>query len=192
MYYQIKPEGFKFKEFSLDPYEIVDLFPDEYTLPQIINFYQHNFKMGKYWKAPKGEFVQIKQMPEGDIPDLAQWLGGSLVLSPKAFSVLKQPLLELGELLPIHLEGTTYYLFNCLTIAQHDEINSRKEQVDDDGKVSTEAKLSINSTHLSDKLVFKTKFNNYSRLYCSEKFKQLIVSNKLSGLTFEEDLTNIF
>jgi len=51
-------------------------------------------------------------------------------------------------------------------------------------------KLSFIQNTIENLLIFKTAYNNYQNIYCTEDFRNLIEKNELQGLVFSSDMTN--
>lgn len=186
MSYAIRNDGFNYQGFYLDPYSITDLFPNEFDIDDVIQFYAKDIEMKPYWRGVQAEFNPIEGLPVGTIPDVCTWLGSSLVFSPKAYDSLFNHLNYFGEFLPLSVNGETFYLFNCLTHGQLNDVYTRAEKLDESGEVLQEERIRFNDIDTNDKLLFKTMLNNCSVLFCNEKFKDLYKSKNLTGITFDE------
>ncbi|MEK9713406.1 MAG: hypothetical protein VW258_12660 [Thalassolituus sp.] len=116
------------------------------------------------------------------IPDL-QVHSGHLFLSEMALKALKDVLEPYGELLPVvyssdneaSKEGA---IFNPLKIVAANEITSTKDSF---GEV---ASLFFDT----EEVIFKTDFDDYFGLYCSNEFQRLIEANELTGMELRENL----
>jgi hypothetical protein len=144
--------------------------------------------MAKWWPTMYAEFKQIEDKPPAAIPDICEWRGASIVLSPKAYKALRTTLNNFGEFLPVICERETYYIFNCLTFGQIDEINSKQDI--QDGVFMGTKNVRFNSVDIADKAVFKTKLDRCLTIFCSSKLKDAVTSNNLTGIEFKEDLAD--
>ncbi len=185
MVYEIRNDGFKFQGFYLDPYVMVDFFPDDIDIFDTLQFYAKDLKMGPHWKSLDAEFKPIEDLPVGPIPDICTWIGSSLIFSPKAYEALNDTLSLFGEFLPILVNTDTFYIFNCLTHGMTDQLRSKAMKVSDSGDLLQEEKIIFNSIDIKEKYLFKTNLNNCSVLYCNDKFKDLYHSKNLTGITFD-------
>jgi hypothetical protein len=188
--YAIRNDGFKYKEITLKITDIMGISPDDVDERKVMKFNKFNLPMSEWWNVIKTCYKQIEGNPPAEIPDIYVWRSGAIVLSPKAYSALNEDLSSYGELLPLECEGQTYYLFNCLTLGQADEINSEQEV--EGGAFMGVKKIAFNTVDVTGKLIFKTTFDRCSTLYCGAEFKNILTSKSLTGVIFKEDLANIF
>ncbi len=173
--YKICRDGFKFQELDLEINDIIESFPEEYDYNQVHEFSVENIAMKSFWPKFQTGWSTIEGR-ENLIPDVTTWIDATLVLSPKAFRFLGDSLSQYGELLPFHINGEVFYIFNCLTIA---EINEAK---------SSETHIEFSPSSIEDKLVFKTPSYKCIDLYCHERLKELTESFELSGIVFDKHL----
>jgi hypothetical protein len=186
MIYEIRNDGFDFQGFHLDPYVVSDVLPPSIDIDDAIQFYARDLKMKSFWRDVEAEFHPIEGLPVGPVPDICTWMGSSLVFSPKAYEALHSQLDNFGEFLPLLVDDERFYLFNCLTHGLHDELFSKSESLNSDGEVLQEERIRFNATDTKEKLLFKTKLNNCSVLYCNDAFRDLYLANQLTGITFDE------
>ncbi|MES2826301.1 MAG: DUF1629 domain-containing protein [Pseudomonadota bacterium] len=147
----------------------------------------------KDWVEPHGSFFQSENYrAKGvNIPDITTWLLGNLVLNENAYSLLHTHLLKLGEFLPVDSEGIKYYIFNALNIIVDEAIDQEntKSIIESGINMGLES-LQFIPEKTRDQLVFKTNADKLAALYCTEKFNQLVTTNKLKGLSFETNLVS--
>lgn len=115
-------------------------------------------------------------------PDITFW-HHSLALSEHALSKLESELEDLGEFLPVKVNNQSWYVFNLLTKADSyiDMQNSEKD-IENNTQVGIKS-LCFSST--PEHLIFKTDYDSNVRIFCTDKFKNLIEDNELSGLRFD-------
>lgn len=186
MSFEIRNDDFNYQGFYLDPYSISDALPETIDIDKALQFYVFDLKMKDFWSPLHGEFQPLEGMPNRPIPDICTWIGSSLILSPKAREALHPHIDRFGELLPLNIGDETFYLFNCLTHGAHDELFSQPEKLNESGDVLQEQRIRFNSLDTKEKLLFKTRLNNCSVLYCNNWFKDMCMSNQLTGITFDE------
>jgi hypothetical protein len=145
------------------------------------------------WVEPHGSFFQSDSYrAKGvNIPDITTWLLGNLVLNENAYSVLHTHLLKLGEFLPVGCEGIKYYIFNALNIIADEAIDQEntKSIIESGINMGLES-LQFIPEKTNDLLVFKTNADKLAALYCTEKFKALVIANNLKGLCFDTNLAS--
>lgn len=161
--YTIRRDGYCFQELDLEIDDFIEIFPEEMDYNTIHDFSLENLALAKYWKPLRAGFSEI-QGEKNLIPDICNWIGATLFLSPKAYRFLKETLTPFGELLPVLIEDDIYYIFNCLTIAV--------------GDISTES--------TKDKLIFKIPEKYCIDIYCTDRLKDAIESFDLRGIIFEK------
>ncbi len=184
--YQIQQDGFKYKEFSLDQDDYLDFVPEDspHDIEKLMRFGLHNLEMKSWWQELTANFSVPRGLEDRPIADISIWVEACIVLSAKAHETLREPLSSYGEFLPIKFESETFYIFNPLVFGLEDEINSKKEILE--GKPVGVDKLQFNTQDVEGKLVFKTKFDACSNLYCNDAFMDLCQKNNLKGLIFQE------
>ncbi|ABC30546.1 conserved hypothetical protein [Hahella chejuensis KCTC 2396] len=178
----IDDDGYKFQQILLTQFDLKQHAPTDIPRHELYLFSDSNLQMSGWWKPLETAFESVEDYPDGEIPDLSKWVGASMILSPRAFEALGEKLERCGELLPLKIDGSTYYLFNCLTEGRIDEINSKPHKLGEEP--SEPFTVAFNSEDVRDKLVFKTKYDNCSSLYCTEELKQLVENHELTGVSF--------
>src|SRR5690606_11142021 len=83
---------------------------------EIYEFTQNNLALTPFWETVQTGFARIEDN-ENLMPDITYWVGASLVLSPRAYRYLNEMLAPFGEFLPVVVDADTYYIFNCLAVA---------------------------------------------------------------------------
>lgn len=126
------------------------------------------------WQAMEVDFVDGNKLPD------IQVAYSRLYLSTKATQALK-PFLNWGELLEVCHKGNKGYLFNPLTTQAANTALSLRE--------NHEVKALTFDQELP---IFKTDFDGYEGIFCSDEFVQAIDNQGLKGCGFNIDLANIF
>ena len=118
------------------------------------------------------------------IPDL-QMHSGHLFLSERALKSLRDILEPHGELLPVVYSSDNEApkegaIFNPLKVVSANERTSTKDSF---GEV---ASLFFDT----EEVIFKTDFDDYFGVYCSNEFQRLIEANELTGTELRENLAS--
>ena len=189
--YNILRDSEHFKHIQFDIMEMVDAIGPKVGQMKFMHFSKYNLSLAEYWQPFSGKFV----IPEGldadiEAPDVTTWRLADLLLSESAMKVLEEPLKPYGEFLPVVVDGAPHFIFNCLTDAKVDESKSEREMMD--GIVTDILKFVFDEHDIRDKLIFKCIYEGGTSLYCTDTFKKLVERHQLKGLTFSEDLLEIF
>lgn len=160
--YAIRKDGYDYQEPDLEIDDFLEIFPENMDYNTIHDFSMENLALAKYWKSIKTGFSEIHGK-KNLMPDICNWIGATLFLSPKAYRFLKETLNPFGEFLPVLIGDDIYYIFNCLTVV--------------DGKISAE--------NTKDKLIFKMPEQYCIDICCTERLKDAIESFDLHGVIFE-------
>lgn len=143
------------------------------------------------WPQSHGGFYDLfseKAEEISESPDVYLWMNVFLVLSLKAKNILS-PLLEIfGEFLPFECAGEEYYIFSVYSMIEPDPTKSAT--ISKDGVYAGISSLSFKPETIGTHVIFKSAFDRFNHLYCTEKFKSIIEFNKLTGLTFSTKLTS--
>lgn len=185
--FAIRNKDFDFQEFVLPITDVMSFAPASADQKQVMKFHYNNLALSSWW--PDQVKASFKQIPDNDpapIPDICEWRAACLVLSPKAYKVLKAQLEAFGELLPVQIEKETYYIFNCLTMGMVDEINSKQDI--QNGAYMGVKHIQFNSVDVENKAIFKTTFDRCATVYCDKKIKSIVEANQLTGIEFRSDL----
>lgn len=190
--YAVRNDGLQYKELDLTTMDVVNNAPEDVRMADIIGFNRSNLAMKLWWKTPETKFTDLEDTPPCSTPDVSLWSGGSgssLVLSPKAFRFLGDVLQPFGELLPVIVGDETFYIFNCLTLGEADENKTEHEYVD--GMKFGLKHIEFNED-ADNHVVFKSKVDGCTTLFCGERFKNAIEEFKLNGIIFDKNLVLVF
>ena len=178
MIYQLDYDSDKYKSLYISALQLVRIMKDKNKSPS-------DYSLQSNWADVKGSLAQKKPGAADDIPDITFW-NKNPVLSPMAYDVLRETLIAYGELLPVNINGATWYVFNILEFGDSFIEQSASKQKTEDGDARGVESLSFIEGQLP--LVFKTEFDKRHRVFCNEEFKRLVEQNELSGLVFSADL----
>jgi hypothetical protein len=149
-----------------------------------------NISLKEHWVDVGGKYIDVDGLPTNTSPSITAWNGANLVLSPKAYDAIGNQLADYGEFLPITIDGVQHYFFNCLNVVKSDPKQSEAD-IQNDVWLGIK-KIGFKQADVDSNLVFKSKFDRCSSLYCGQAFKNLIESSELEGLLFIEDLVDGF
>lgn len=183
-YYRIKPDLKTYGWFEFDYQKMLKILGRK----TYSGFTQRDDSLAEHWadfegrfEAPDGEFAPLAT------PDISTWSAGPhLLLSPKAYKVRQETLALWGEFLNAPSNGIHYRVFNCRTTRPADPIIS-KATMEDGLQVGLES-LNFKPSEITGAPLFKTDFDYHVSLYRDERFKDLMESQGLKGLTFRTDL----
>ncbi len=170
--FAIRRDGYNYQELDLEVDDFIENMPEELGYNTTHDFSVENLALAQYWKPIRTGFSEIKG-EKNLIPDVSNWIGATLFLSPKAHRLLGELLAPFGEFLPVQIDEDTFYIFNCLTIVN--------------AKLSNE-KLDFDEISIKDKVVFKTPEQQCIDIYCTERLKSATESFELKGVVFDRNL----
>ena len=136
------------------------------------------------WVPLELEFKMDGSLPT--IPTISRWRN-YLVLHESAYKQFRDLLEPHGEFLPCTHQGSAFYLFNPLTIAEDLEA-AKPDSVTRKGNLLSSIQFDENS--LKGVPVFRTK-ESYVSVYCTDIFKKAVEDAQLEGLLFSENLTHL-
>ncbi|MCO1334870.1 hypothetical protein MO867_11015 [Microbulbifer sp. OS29] len=188
--YKVLPDYQNFWVFTLPMKNLILNLGKQIPPKKLMHFYKYNISLGETWTGVTASFDPIEGVTGGvNIPDISTWLSGSLVMSEKCkaeFTDLK----GIGEFLPVSTNNGKYWIFNCMAIAAANETQSSR--VMESEQVLDINALEFDSESVSDKYLFKTDYDGFRGLFCTDTFRRKVIDNKLRGLLFSEDLANKF
>ena len=139
------------------------------------------------WVKPSCGFNK-KYKNRNEPCDVSLW-GSFLLLSPFAYESLSSNLSAHGEFLPIDLNGTDWWLFNCLELGAE----SLADCVIHEAAHSTELeKLVFDESTLSEKLIFKSKLEGCKTLFCDDRVRMAVTQLPVCGVNFNTNLVAQF
>ncbi|MBV1884157.1 MAG: hypothetical protein KUG82_21130, partial [Pseudomonadales bacterium] len=147
-----------------------------------------------FWKSLDVQFHDDSDKKNiSSLPDITCWFTDQLVLSDESYRTLSETLSAYGEFLPVQYKDICFWVFHVTKLTGLDFINQThsKRTVEASGNIDVE-KMSFISDKVKDLLVFKTEYNGFKNIYCSDEFKTLIENAGLEGLVFNEDLASVF
>lgn len=143
----------------------------------------------KEWVKPNASFYASSNYAheKAYLPDITTWLTGNLVFNEKSYALLSDRLQISGEILPISIEGMDYYVLNTLKVIEDQLVNTEKAvNVNELGVDLGLANIAFYDDDLDGALLFKSNIDKLVSTYCTQEFKDLLVTNGLKGLIFEE------
>lgn len=191
--YQIKNEAYTYDVIDFNIVELSkilskhsDLEPDT-VLKMFMSASLNNIEFSHLW--PEGlNFDYFGKAKKQDYD--VSLLGKFLIMKMPVYELLKDRLVNVGEFLPVKAEGNSMMLFNLLTFGQEqkDMCLTKYEDGFEDGLEL----LTFEQDNIQNKLLFKSKLEGAQKVYCTDEFKNIIQSNNLKGLVFDEDLLDPF
>ena len=121
------------------------------------------------------------------IPDLAE-VDGKLFLSQKAFRTLRGLLEGSGEFLPVTYDCGTGYIFNILNIAE--DKNALDEKLVTYDEYENLTHFGFKEDSLKDTVIFRSKIDHFSGIFCTNRFKSAIEEAELTGIYLHTDLAD--
>ena len=178
MLYRLNSDGNDFLHLVYDDAEVIEKLGED-------NLIQIECDVRAYspvWKKLNVSFeAAMGGKRSGPIPDL-QVHSGHLFLSAEARAALAGVLENVGEILPVTYCGKEGAIFNPLSVLEASHKSSTKNSYGDVTSLFFD----------SEKLIFKTPFDDYFGVYCSDEFKNLVEAAALTGIVFEKDLSHIY
>ena len=159
--FAIRSYDAKYPILSIDSQDLVDFFPEEIPLDDILDFNFVNLEISPYWKGQIITGFDKAEEVESTLFDINICMIGAISLSERAFEALEKLLRPYGEFLPIQIEDEAlgnhrYYIYNCLSI--------------------------IEDTKLPPKVFKSREKDNCSTIYCTEEIKNVIDETGLEGV----------
>lgn len=170
---------------DLDLMDVTRDLPDDIDLDSVYDFSQLNTSMTSWWKTPETRYIDTNQKNKSETPDISCWVDASLVLTPKAFRLLKDSLAPHGEFLPVMVAQELHYIFNCFTFGKADENSCVFNN--EEGMQAGLKHLEFDQT-TANLIVFKAEIENGLTLFCSSRFKEIVESFDLHGIVFDTNL----
>lgn len=106
---------------------------------------------------------------------------GSLVLTEGVHAVLKEIAEQYGQLLLLQYGARTLWLWNITNVPG--VLDNERSVFNDFGGVANPV---FSAAKVADNAVFKLQEDNFTGIYCTDTFRELIESHNFSGLEFKE------
>ncbi|MCX2796351.1 imm11 family protein [Microbulbifer thermotolerans] len=188
--YKILPDYRNFWAFSLPMKTLILNLGKEIPAKNLMHFYKHNISLGEKWQSINASFAPVEGVTQGNnIPDISTWVPGALVLSEKSKAEFSE-LNGSGEFLPVKTSNGPYWIFNCMTVVAADETQSNR--VVEFDQVTDIKKLTFNPETVDGKHLFKTDYDGFRSLFCTDDFRRKILEMELQGLIFSDNLSGVF
>lgn len=121
------------------------------------------------------------------LPDIYTWNGCFLVLSERAKSDLEDLLASFGEFLPFTLDREPYYLLSLHNVVTPKP--GQSEELLENGIPVGIKSLAFNLPDIGAPAVFKTDFDYFNHVYCTDLFRKRVMASDLDvGVTFVSEL----
>nr|WP_282175347.1 hypothetical protein [Vibrio diabolicus] len=189
MIYKISDCHNEYKIVNTTPSSVARQLGDIDLIEKIVVQPLENFSLKSIWGEVDIEFEDVLKK-DSLLPDISLWLRVFLVLSPKSYAYLKEPLSKVGEFLSIRYQGEEWYLYTPLEFGPEDK--DKCVQKLEYGSLAGLEVLVFNGNGVTEKAVFKSKMLGPTFLYCTESFKSLCERNDLGGVVFSSSLTDPF
>ncbi|MHA2828633.1 hypothetical protein [Vibrio harveyi] len=174
-----------FKTMSSTPDEIAMQLGDFNLFERILRQPTENDSLQDIWKQVDVCFEDVL-VSNSQLPDVSVWLRTFLVLSPKAYSALKGSLELAGEFLPIRVDDDSWYIYSCFHFGQ-EEPDQCVEKIEYGFSAGVE-KLVFVESDINKKVLFKSRLDGASNLFCNQRFVEVFQEHDLRGITFTDEL----
>lgn len=134
------------------------------------------------WQPLEIEFYSSAQKKVKALPDISPRYG-RLYLNQKAYQALSHKISSYGEFLPITSQGETGYLFTIMALAD-EALDSDLCQKNEWGEITW---LAFKEDKI-DTALFRTEYDDYMSVFCTQEFKDTCEQSELQGLVFTENL----
>ncbi|MCH8498804.1 MAG: hypothetical protein LAT63_10025 [Marinobacter sp.] len=188
--YQLKILPDQYKLLDLDILTLADKLGDEQAAMQVFGQVATNESLKDIWQDIACTTYDMPDANKPEMPDISLWMDVYPFMNERAYDALKSHLSDLGEFLPIQVDGERFYVFNCMTFGTEDP--SRVRYVYDEDVAIGVEELAFLDVSGETNVLFKSNISFVGSLFCTERFKQLCEEHKLKGLRFEEDLLAVF
>jgi hypothetical protein len=188
MVYKLRFDRNKYLAFDISPDELEEKLGEDYF------FMLDEPIWTEFWQALEVQFHDDSDKKNiSSLPDITCWFTDQLVLNEHAYNTLSEVLNPYGEFLPVKYKGTSFWVFHVTKLTSLDVIDQTDSArtVEASGHIEVERMSFISST-VKDLLVFKTEYNGFKNVYCSDKLKSILDDADLKGLVFNENLASIF
>lgn len=188
MIFRLKEDHHRFKTPGIGPEVLRHALGDQGLVMKVLKQSATNESLREIWEPLHFTMDSVfENNPE--TPDIALWRS-HLVLTNKAYELLKSELAPFGEFLLGYAEGKPVTLFNCMTFGEEDKTQTTIEYID--GIPCGLENLAFVESKVKDMLVFKSQMQDGMSLYCTSSFRELVEAHCLQGLIFDNDLLSPF
>jgi len=178
MIYSIHPDVEKFQLFSIDGKFARKALGED----TMFHFDESPISYSGVWKPMELEFYISGKQKTLPLPDISQHYG-RLFLNEKAYVALKDILEPYGEFLPVFYADGTGYLFNLLAL-EDNALNKDLCKKNEWGEIIW---VGFDEDRVSNS-VFRTEYDNFFSVFCTEKFHSVYMASELNGLVFTQNL----
>ncbi len=176
--YSLLPDAQGYLKIGFDEIEMLTLYPDDMFAINLLP----NSWLNRWQGLTLHFYDAYKSKKAKRRPDITVF-EKRLFMSKKAKNALEPILEDLGEYLPVTCDGVDSFIFNPLKVLGVNESLSVREDYETKAIVFNDQNFP---------LIFKTEFDDYVRLFCTDEFKKVVEDNNFLGLYFQADLANIF
>jgi hypothetical protein len=187
--YQMKGALHEYKALELNGFDIAQQLNRLDELKTLINFPALNVSLKDNWGEISASFYAESPTARKK-PDIIVWSASALVLNGLAFNKLKDYIEVDGEFLPIDVDGTPHYIYNCLQYAKENVEKTVTEFAE--GEAVGVERLEFDDSDISERFLFKSNRQGGSILYCTSNLKALCNEFGLKGVLFDENLLSPF
>lgn len=186
--YKILPDFEHYCAFTLPMTHVLQVIGKTIPATKLMHFYKHNLYLKGVWADIAATFEPVEGVATTDkIPDVTVWVPGTLVLSTSAVETLGD-IEDYGELLPVETPAGRYWILNCMRQINADEQYSAN--ITNAGQVLDVETLQFRDEEANRAGLFKTPFDGYRNVFCSQELKDSIQQAKLGGLKFSDQLVS--
>lgn len=188
MIYKLRFDRSKYLTFEISPDELEEKFGEDYL------FMLDKPCWDDFWKPLNVKFLDFSDNKKVTTPpDVTCWFTDQIVLNEKAYSLLSEALANYGELLPVLCEGIPYWILHVTEKTGNDAIDDvkSKRSIEEGGYIEI-SKITFKDEAINHLLIFKSEFDGFRDIYCTDEFKDLLESHNLKGLVFNSNLASVF
>lgn len=209
--YEVHPDGVKFRQLSFESsWQAASPFMYGKPLDEIgdLSFRYRSLEEdvadeeGLLEDDDGGDPELARRRFEAGAADCAYVLGfvTTLVLSSKAKEELAATLNAAGQMIPVDVDGDTFFVFNCTRLLDAVDAESTEVRFVGDGRPSQFTRLSFREEAVQNETVFRVRWPepeetvgdvDYSQIppptqvYCTQKFVDMVLENGLKGFRFK-------
>lgn len=188
MIYKLRFERSNYLTFEISPDEFEEKFGDDYL------FMLDKACWKNFWKPLNARFLDFSDNKNvTTLPDITCWFTDQIVLNEKAYSLLSESLADYGEFLPVISDGIRYWILHVTKKTGNDAIDDDKSgrTIEEGGYIEI-SKITFKDEAINHLLLFKSEFDGFRDIYCTEEFKDLLDGHNLQGLVFNSNLASVF